>query len=202
MLTNRLYLFLASGYYYILALLNYDQFLLISWIYEIYLFKTSTSCRIVSLVFSFILLICHLLIVWVCLIKLKENVQTKQSKLFNGIKPQRKHRLYPSTLLIRRTIFVSFLIWLVIVQSRVLIAILSLIQLIYLVYISYLRPYVEAKDNIIEIMNEVYFFLLLFLLIFFNSESDWSSITTSAYMWTISSNSMLSFLIVFSNSKY
>ena len=130
MLTNKLYLFLASGYYYILALLNYDQFLLISWIYEIYLFKISTFWRIASLVFSFILLICHLLIVWVCLIKLKENVQTKQSKLFKGIKQQRKHRLYPSTLLVRRTIFVSFLIWLVIVQSRVLIAILSLIQLI------------------------------------------------------------------------
>ena len=187
--------------YYILALLNYNQFLLISWIYEIYLFKTLTSWRIVSLAFSFILLICHLLIVWICLIKIKENFQTKQSKLFNGIKLQRKHRLYPSTLLIRRTIFVSFLIWLLIVQSRVLIAILSLIQLIYLVYISYLRPYVETKDNIIEIMNEVYFLLLLFLLIFFNNESDWSSITTSAYMWTISSNSMLSFLIVFSNSE-
>ena len=181
--------------------MNYDQFLLISWIYEVYLFKISAFWRIASLAFSFILLICHLLIVWICLIKLKENVQSKQSKLFNGLKPQWKHRLYPSTLLIRRTIFVAFLIWLVIVQSRVLIAILSFIQLIYLIYISYLRPYVEAKDNIIEIMNEVYFLLLLFLLIFFNSESDWSSITTSAYMWTISSNSIVSFLIVFSNSE-
>ena len=181
--------------------MNYDQFLLISWTYEVYLFKTSTSWIITSLVFSFILLICHLLIIWICLIKLKENVQTKQSKLFKGIKQQRKHRLYPSTLLIRRTIFVSFLIWLVIVQSKVLIAILSFIQLIYLVYISYLRPYIETKDNIIEIMNEVYFLLLLFLLIFFNNERDWSSITTSAYMWTISSNSMMSFLLVFSNSE-
>ena len=142
------------------------------------------------------------MIVWICLIKLKNIEQSKQSKLFNGIKLQRKHRLYPSTLLIRRTIFVSFLIWLVIVQSRVLIAILSLIQLFYLVYISYLRPYIETKDNIIEIMNEVYFLLLLFLLIFFNNESDWSSITTSAYMWTISSNSIVSFLIVFGNSEF
>ena len=67
-----------------------------------------------------------------------------------------------------------------------------------LLYVGYLRPYSEIKWNIIDILNEVYFLLLLFILIFLNEEKDWSNIKSSTYIWIIASSSMITFCIVFS----
>ena len=98
-------------------------------------------------------------------------------------------------LLVRRLVFVIFLINMVSLNSKILIEILSLIQIIYLVCLIILRPFKEIKANLIEIMNEIYFFLLLGSLIFLNDESDWNLYNTLVYMWVLASNSMTIFII-------
>lgn len=73
---------------------------------------------------------------------------------------------------------------------------IAFVQLVYLAYGAYLRPYREAKANVIEVVNEVYFLLLLSSLIYLNTESEWTPTLTSIYLWVLSSNSMTVFMII------
>ena len=68
----------------------------------------------------------------------------------------------------------------------------------YAIYIIILRPYQDVKGNIIEILNEVYYTILLGGLIYVNKKEDWSSLKTNIYMYFMVSNTVGIFLIVFS----
>ena len=128
--------------------------------------------------------------------KIYEEKHSKLEEIFNGLKMQKSSKLYVSTLLIRRALFVVLLITLTSIQSWLLISILSLFQFWYLVYIIILRPFKSIKDNIIEISNELYFSILLSSLTFLNSETDWNSSITNIYMWVIGSNGFIIFFVI------
>ena len=141
--------------YYIRAVLQINQFLLIASIYEIYLFQTSKSLRIVSLVFSFLILFaCILLIVFSTFLALKtlnrnENGHSSLNEFFNGVKLMKKFKIYTTALLLRRMIFILLLITLLSVPSKILIALLAIIQIFYSIFISFQRPFSEIKWNIV-----------------------------------------------------
>ena len=124
---------------------------------------------------------------------LNDDSHNKLEEFFIGLKQQKKFKVYISIKMGRRILFVSFLITLVCFSSKLLIGVLSVIQIFYLIYLAFLRPFEKVKGNIIEIVNECYFLLLLSSLYFLNTESDWTSIIISAYLWIISSNSMVIF---------
>ena len=94
------------------------------------------------------------------------------------------------------------LITLVTISSKLLIGILSFLQFIYVGLLVFIRPYKEIKENAIEIINEVYFTLLLFALIFFNKENEWNSAKTNAYMWFLVSNTIVVFIIVVGKGNF
>ena len=181
-----------------------NQFILISCVHEIYNFNTSDSLRIISLSFAFCLLfLCLGFIFFVSLLayssyEISEKEHNKFGEIFSGITMQKRNKFYVSVLLIRRLTFVILLITVVSIQSWVLVCILSLLQLWYMIYIMIIRPFESRKNNFNEILNEVYFFILLISLIFLNSEKDWSSEVTQIYMWVVCSNSILSFIIILS----
>ena len=190
--------------YYIRFALELNQILLISSYSEIYLFSLSSSLKIISLIIAFLILFLCLgfIVIPIYLTfssyKLEENEHNKLGDFFIGLKCQKKYRFYITLLLVRRLVFVTSLICLVSVNSKVLIGTLSFLQTIYIGYIAIVRPFKEIKANLIEIMNEIYFFLLFGSLIFLNAESDWNTDYSLIYMWVLASNSMAIFGVVFS----
>ena len=202
-LIKKLFEIMTFGYY-IRFILELHQYLLISSNSEIYLFNTSSSLKIISLAISFITLILCIGLIFIPIymafssFRLEVNQHNKFGEFFSGFKPHKKYKLYLTILLLRRIIFVISLISLVSIPSNLLIGLLSVIQLIYLIYTTILRPYEEVKDNMIEIINEIYFFLLFGSLLHLNKESEWNITFTLIYMWVLSSNTMVLFLIIVS----
>ena len=159
--------------------------------------------KIISFVFSiFLLCFCLWIILFVSCFsyssyEVSKNSHNKFGEIFYGLKVQRKARLYLPILLTRRAIFVILLMTLISIESWILISILSFIQLFYFVFIIILRPFESIKDNIIEISNEIFYCILLWFLIFWNSEENWSPKITEVYIWIITSNYIETFIIIF-----
>ena len=130
--------------------------------------------------------LCIILIVIITLISISsyevaKDKHNKIGELFSGQKMQKKTKLYTSILLLRRMIFIILLLSLVSVRSWIVICILSLLQLGYLTSIIIIRPFIKIRNNMVEIINEIYFFVLLIFLIFFNSKENWNSTITMFY---------------------
>ena len=202
---NKLFVILTFGWY-IRYCLEMNQFALISTVYEVYKFNHSERLKIISLVFAiFILCLCFCLIIVVISLSLSkyEAIEEKHNKieeLFSGVRMEKKSKIYVAVQLIRRAIFVTLLITLVSIKSWILISILSIIQLCYTIYVIIQRPFNFVKENVIEIVNEIYFFVLLTGLIHFNLEEDWNFTYTRVYMWAITSNTLVIMIIIL--SKY
>ena len=179
-----------------------NQYVLISWINEMYSFTPSDSKRIASLLFSiWVFWMCLCLIICVLSLSLSsyeitKNKHNKVGEIFSGVKMVKKSKLYVSILLMRRAIFVILLITLQSIQSWILVTMLGVLQIWYLIYIIILRPFEEKRNNIIEIVNEIFFSILLNSLIFLNTESVWSSTIIHIYMWFIMSNTIAIFFII------
>ena len=202
-LMKKLFIMLTFGWY-IRYIFETNQYVLISCVYEVFMFNTFDSAHIISLWFAILLWfswwILIIFVLWLSLssYEVSEKVHCKLGEVFSGVKMNKKCKFYVSVLLIRRALYVVLLITLNSIQSWLLISILSIIQLWYLVFIIFLRPFANKKDNIIEISNEIFFWALLSSLIFLNTESDWNPAITDIYMWTIALNSMFIFSIMMS----
>ena len=201
--TGKLFNFLTFGYY-IRAMLEMNQFLLICSVYEVYSFNDSQLFRVISLGFAiltnatWVLISTFVFYLSASLYTVDESKHNKLGEFFNGLKMQRRFKLHAFMLMLRRIMFVVLLLTWDSVTSRLLIGVLTFLQLIYLAYVWFMRPFWQIKDSLIEIVNEIYFLLLLSALIYLNEESYWSSSATSIYMWSISSNTMVVFLITIS----
>ena len=128
--------------------------------------------------------------------KIVENQHNKLEEFLIGLKFNKKDRLFSSALLFRRVLYISILLVFDATSPNVLVILLSIYQLVYSCYLVILRPFNEAKSNIIEILNEIYLFILFVTLIFLNTKQDWNSVKTSTYVWMISLNSIIIFLII------
>ena len=198
---NRLLIIFTFGWY-IRYIFETNQYVLISWINEIYSFKISDSKRILSLLFSIIVLwLCFCLIFFVSWLSLSsyeviKDQHNKIGEVFSGLEMKKRNKLYVSVLLIRRAVIVILLITFQFIKSWILIAMLSLLQTWYLIYIIILRPFQSKKDSIVEIVNEIFFSIFLSSLIFLTSEDDWNQTLSEIYMWFIISNTMIVFIII------
>ena len=188
--------------WYIRYIFQTIQYVLISWINEMYSYTISDSKRIISLLFSILVSwLCLCLIICVSWLSLSsyeviKNKHNKFGEIFRGVKMMKRSKLYVSILLMRKVIFVMLLITLQSIQSWILVIILGILQIWYLIHIIILRPFEEKRNNIIEITNEIFFSILLNSLIFLNSESVWSSTIIDIYMWIIMSNTITIFIII------
>ena len=200
-ITDKLYRILTFGFF-IRNTLELSQFILVSSINEIYEGNTEDSYRLISIVFSVLILLMFVLMI--CLIQyltfssysLNENEHNKLEEFFRGLQFDGKHKFYTTMLLLRRLIFIVLLITWVSISSRTLIAILSIIQLGYVIYLSYVRPYKDSKENLIEILNEFYFLFLIVYLIAINTENEWSTLKENIYLYVLVSNTIVVFAIV------
>ena len=71
------------------------------------------------------------------------------------------------------------------------------IELLYFVTFVSWRPNIEVKNNIIDNTNEVFFIIMLPILIYFNSPEKWSFRVELAYIYLIMSKSAVILTIMF-----
>ena len=176
---------------YIRIILITNQYILVSWINEVYSINVSGAKRIISSIIAFVLLIVWIIMIFAVTLLVfiwKDNSEEeslnkriKYAHLFDGISPNKKSRLYIAILQIRRIIFVIFLITVGPVSSFIVICILVGLQVIYLLMLIIIKPYELVKCNIIEIVNEMYFFTMLASLLKFNSIESWEGTPTVIY---------------------
>ena len=105
---------------YIRIILQTNQFILLSWVSEIYQFNFSGTKRIISTTIAFLVFIAWItIIVIMVLLTLSKDVykfsespekRSKFAHLFDGVSLNKKSRLFVWLLQIRRAIFVILLI--------------------------------------------------------------------------------------------
>ena len=200
-IVDKLYRMMVLGYF-IRNGLEMSQFILISSVNEIYQWDKTDFYRLLSFIFSISMILIFVLVVLLVLYltfskyRLNERDHNLFEEFFRGIQQNKRHKFYVTLLLLRRFLFVILLITWLFISSRVLIIVLSIIQVVYILNLSYLRPYQETKGNLIEILNETYFGFLVIFLSIVNTEDEWNSIKTNAYMWVLVSNTIVVLVIV------
>ena len=190
---------------YIRIILETNQFILITWVSEIYQFNFNETKRIISIIIAFLILIAWMAVIVITILFTLSNDAYKISKpqdkrgkfvqLFDGISLNKKSRLFVWLLLIRRAIFVILLITIGQKSSTIVISVLVGLQLIYLVLLIVIRPYIVIVWNVIEIKNEFYFLVMLALLLKYNTGANWEGTPTTAYTSLIWSNFIVCLLI-------
>ena len=187
---------------YIRAIMNFYQYLLISSVFEVYYFNTSTTNKIISLVIAIIILILWvLLILFIAILayyKTETENNSKYSQFFDGIINQKEYKIFIVYLFIRRLLFVAILITVSPISSFTSICMLLPLQVIYMGILIIKRPYIEVKANIIEIINETFFITAFALLLHYNSADKWTGTPTTVYIWILTSNNMISFIVIMS----
>ena len=173
---------------YIRIILKTNQYILISWVSEIYFFNVSGTKRIISIAIAFLSLVAWIVMIATVIFFAwfqdyhQYNDPDKRNKfahIFSGVSQNSKSRLYIVLVQLRRAIFVVLLIVLEPVSSILVISILVGLQLIYLWALIFIRPFELVKWNIIEIANEIYFLAMLVSLFKYNSVTSWEGTPTT-----------------------
>ena len=121
---NNSYTYMTFGYY-IRSFLEIYQFIFICSIYEIYLSNTTGTFYILSLTYSFVVvIICWMITAFsffLILISYRVDEGSKNlfQEFFHGIKQSKISRTYVVAFIIRRTVFIILLICLMSVPSKV-----------------------------------------------------------------------------------
>ena len=176
-------------------------FAIISAMNEIYNFIADDFFHVFSFIYALFILIFYLLMIGFIFYliyssyTLAEDQHNKLEEFFINLHQLKWSRAHTAILLIRRIVYTAIVIFMASVPAKAVIWVFAVIQFSYVIYIALLRPNWETKANVIEILNEMYFFVLVFLLIFLFKENDWNSASTAAYIWIITSNNLLVFLI-------
>ena len=136
-IVEKLIIIMTYGYY-IRFFLQLLQILLVISIFEISIHKMPSVYNIMSFIFAVLLLFGCWLFAWIVIYlslssyKISEEGPNKIGEIFNGIKMDKKYKIYASFMIIRKIVFISFLISLTSISSVSLIVILSWIQFWYL----------------------------------------------------------------------
>lgn len=126
---------------------------------------------------------------------MKRDNHSRFTEIYEGVKQHNKSRFYSLGLLSRRLIFVTLLIFNKNLSVVVIISIMVGVDIAYILFLVLTRPFEQKSNNLIEILNEVYFFVLLSLLLHFNLLSRWSKVVQNAYIYLILTNSLIVALI-------
>ena len=197
----KLYRFMTFGFYIRNAFLM-CEFVLICTIYEIFKNNGYGSYRVVSLAFAYcVVLLYAAFTVFVFYLAVSSNNSNHQShskliEFFWGFKESKFYRLYMVAFIIKRALYVLFLVGLTSLSSKVVVGIITALQFCYLSYIIIVRPFEEIVVNVIEVINEAILFVLIFILNFFPQNNNWTKNQTNVYMALIVINFILTFLIV------
>ena len=193
---NKIYKFLTLCLYIRLMMEAY-QFLLIWSTDEIHSFKTSTNSEITSLAIAilfFIILIAFTVFVLVLTIKQiykgttesSDNSQSYFDEIFDGTKDTKYSRFYSFMFIMRKALIIIFMLFLPRLNIIIKVGFFVFIQSLYYLYLILVRPLEKAKDNIIDVINEMLILLLVTMLFKYNKEPDWNSSSKMVFFISIS----------------
>ena len=114
---------------------------------------------------------------------------------YRGIKPFMFSRSFNLQFILRRILFAWLFTFLYSQSMTIKFSVLIGIQGIYVIGLIIVRPFDVIKDNVLEIFNEVGYFILWAWIAYFNTSSRWSTITGWVY-WGILIGVISGFLII------
>ena len=160
---------------YIRIILQSFELMAISTVYEIYNYDVSNALNISSLVISCIMIILSFAYIFGIFVFVKHSLGMNFEKsnsyckeLINGLKETKKARLYYSFFTLRRLISVILLIAGQEMWYGLKLVVFVIIHFGVMVYIISVRPFAKVKGNIIEIINEIWYSILISFLFFFH----------------------------------
>ena len=98
----------------------------------------------------------------------------------------------------RRFIFLAIIFFMNKLEMIDKVIFFVVVQILYLSYIVGLRPQGSSKENLIDVINEVFYTYFVMFLLYYNSEERWSETITEAYFWIMMSNNFVLMLVTFS----
>ena len=184
------------------------MFLLLSSFSCIWLFDFSSTTKLISFVESSILvsaLFIFILLSYILWRKYRNEEDLEESwyfyEFFAGLKSSKRARIYTTTSLARRFILASILTfgyslkWIYLIWSMIG------YQLIHIPMLLYIRAYNQFSVNFIEILNEMTYTILAWMLIKYHSSDVWGTIPINIFWWLIFANSWI-VMIVFIGKDY
>lgn len=118
-------------------------------------------------------------------------------EFYEGVKPNRRAKLYTTILLIRRTLFVTIIIFFSSFSSFLTFTLLLVIQLAYVIQFAVIRPLQEISANIAEFVNEFFIFIFTCLFMSFQKEEDWNNPARLAFLILITMNTLIITIITY-----
>ena len=109
-------------------------------------------------------------------------------EIFNAIRPSKLCRFYYPVFLLRRLIFVAILFTVENLSHEIKIALFWGTQVLYFLYILISRPFIRTKDNIGEIMNEIFISFFFAFLIWKVNAEKWSDMEAVVFYGAIITN--------------
>ena len=97
----------------------------------------------------------------------------------------------------RRFIFLAIIFFMNKLEMIDKVIFFVVVQILYLSYIVGLRPQGSSKENLIDVINEVFYTYFVMFLLYYNSEGRWSETITEAYFWIMMSNNFVLMLVTF-----
>ena len=204
---NKLYqLFVFS--IFIRLFMETSQFMMISSIYQIYSWNLSDFKHLLSFVLSIIWVIIIITIITLSFWNWRKRMESYDEnnhyylkEFLSSIKDHPWARIYSTLLMTRRLLLVSLLILGNSLLSIYLVSTMIWIQVVYLSLMLILRPFKEFKDNLIIVLNDVYYLVLISILAYFNDPERWNDTIATMYMYLIMSNSSLIIFILTGKSN-
>ena len=189
---------------YLRIILQSNQFMLIWSAYEINLFGTKSTSRTISYIVAVIVLIFWIKLTLLSLLKaFHARVPSNQlhisifKELFSGVKETKAAKYLTSMLMIRRAVFVCFLIFWSSLSINFKIGTLDFLQCLWIIYIIIVRPFENLRDTVIWIVNDIQFLILWSSLFKYNESKDWNQTIKYVFTGVIASTGVIVVIIYF-----
>ncbi|CAI2384325.1 unnamed protein product [Moneuplotes crassus] len=188
---------------YFRLLLEAYQFIMLACVSEIYNMEyTEYASFSISCVFLVICIFILALSMYVyCSFKNYDDKKHYHCKEFvRGLKNTQNARSYTFMILLRRFVLVIWLICMRDFGKYFLIPFMSVYQLLYVIRLAWSRPFENICDNLVEIINELFFTVACCSLCYLNTDSAWEGMGTELYMYLLMSNNFVIVSIMFANT--
>ena len=113
-----------------------------------------------------------------------------------GIRDSKIARAYTFVALLRRTLFIVWLIGFYYVGNYTLCIGMAVIQVVYVVFIIIIRPFDRPENNLVEIANEMFYLGMILMLIWLDQREEWTKTRTKIFTGLVFGNSITITLIM------
>lgn len=175
---------------YIRMVIESYQLMLLSSIFELYLFDLSNDSQVASFWFAGVIVVFWLGMFLLSIYDFKTQKYRCLSEFTSGIKNSKASKIFTSMYLLRKLLLIIWVVTSYNCDSTIIAAVATIVQALYMVILIFLRPFEEFQNNMIEILNEVIFTIVLGWLIIFDTESRWTSQFTDIYLYILIGNNI------------